>query len=379
MRGIREVREVCAVREREAREVVGAETENLMSHDLSTEPMMPSPKGSSTPEEGELLKQIKELQKANKKAEREIGRLMKTLDQEKTIAITRANQQVARTQSQRESARYLKLLLTSSQSSILLLDRGERLAYFTEYFLHITGLAREEVNMQPIRDVLAKFLDDDAYHVIEQILDEAAQKNNTFVEELWVDRRGVDKRRKYVINVSPMFNEAGKNEGMLLLFHDVTDLEHAREEAEAANRAKSEFLSNMSHEIRTPINAITGMTTIGLNAATIERKDYAFTKVKDASAHLLGVINDVLDMSKIEVNKFELAPTYYRFKDMIQRVSDLMSFKANERNQRFTIRMDEHIPPLVFGDEQRLSQVLVNLLSNAIKFTPEEGAVSLEV
>jgi PAS domain S-box-containing protein len=359
--------------------MLGAETENLMSCDVPTAPPTPSPAEPLTFENSELLDQIKELQKANRKAEREIGRLMKALDQEKTIATSRANQQVARTQAQRESARYLKLLLTSSQSSILLLDRGERLTYFTEHFLRITGLAREEINMQPVRDVLARFLDDDAYHVIGQILDEAAQKNNTFVEELWVDGRNDDKRRKYVINVSPMFNEAGKNEGMLLLFHDVTDLEYAREEAEAANRAKSEFLSNMSHEIRTPLNAITGMTTIGLNAATIERKDYAFAKVKDASIHLLGVINDVLDMSKIEVNRFELAPTYYRFRDMIRRVNDLIRFKANERNQQFGIRVDDRIPALVFGDEQRLSQVLVNLLSNAVKFTPEEGAISLEV
>lgn len=338
-----------------------------------------APTESSIPEINELLDQIRELQKANKKAEREIGRLMKAVGQEKTIATARANQQVARTQGQRESARYLELLLTNSKSSILLLDRGERLAYFTEHFLSVTGLTTEEVSMRPVREVLAGFLDDDAYQAIERILDEATQRDGTLVEELWVGRHSLNERKKYIINLSPMFSETGINEGMLLLFHDVTDLERAREEAESANRAKSEFLSNMSHEIRTPLNAIVGMTTIGLEAATIERKDYAFAKIKDASGHLLGVINDVLDMSKIEANKFELAPTQYRFRDMVQRVDDLMRFRARECNQQFTIRVDDCIPLLVFGDEQRLSQVLVNLLSNAIKFTPEGGVVSLEV
>jgi PAS domain S-box-containing protein len=330
------------------------------------------------PENSELLDQIKELQRANKKAEREIGRLIKALNQEKTIAVSRANQQVARTQAQRESARYLRLLLTSSQSSILLLDRGERLAYFTDYFLRMSGLTRDEVNLQPVRELLAKFLDEAACHVMEEILDEASQRNATYIRDLWVDKGDADARQKYVVNVSPMFSDAGENEGMLLLFHDVTDLEHAREEAEAANRAKSEFLSNMSHEIRTPMNAITGMTAIGLNATTLERKDYAFDKVKDASVHLLGVINDVLDMSKIEANKFELAPTQYRFRDMMQRVGDLMRFKTNERDQQFAVRVDDRIPALLLGDEQRLSQVLVNLLSNAVKFTPEGGSISLE-
>jgi PAS domain S-box-containing protein len=335
--------------------------------------------GASPPETDELLAQIKELQKANRKAEREIGRLTKAIDQEKTIATARANQQVARTQAQRERERYLKLLLANSQRSILLLDRGERLAYFAEHFLHISGLTADEVTMRPVREVFAKFLSDDDRLAIEQILDEAAQRGETLVKDLWIDAQNSGDARKYTISLSPMLNERGESEGMLLLFYDVTDLERAREQAEAANRAKSEFLSNMSHEMRTPLNAIIGMTTIGLGAHTIDRKNYAFTKVKEASTHLLGVINDVLDMSKIEANKFELASTSYWFRDMIQRVVDLMSFRVRERKQQFAVHIDDRIPALVYGDEQRLSQVMVNLLSNAIKFTPEGGSVSLAV
>ncbi len=97
-------------------------------------------------------------------------------------------------------------------------------------------------------------------------------------------------------------------------------LKEALNKAMEASKAKSEFLSNMSHEMRTPLNAITGMTTIGKNAKDVERKDYALDKIQDASTHLLGVINDVLDMSKIEANMLELSPVEFNFEKMLQKV-----------------------------------------------------------
>jgi len=159
---------------------------------------------------------------------------------------------------------------------------------------------------------------------------------------------------------------------------DITELISAKEQAEQGSRSKSAFLANMSHEIRTPMNAIIGMTVIGKSAEDIPRKDYCFEKIENASQHLLGVINDILDMSKIEANKFELSHEEFDFEKMLQRVVNIVAFRADEKNQKLTVHIDKSIPRTLIGDDQRLAQVITNLLGNAVKFTPEEGFVRLD-
>ncbi|MCL2548906.1 MAG: response regulator, partial [Symbiobacteriaceae bacterium] len=157
------------------------------------------------------------------------------------------------------------------------------------------------------------------------------------------------------------------------------ELATALEQARSASQAKTAFLSNMSHEIRTPINAIVGMTMIGKSAPSAEKKDYAFEKIETASSHLLGVINDVLDMSKIEAGKFELSNIPFDFEKMLQKVINVIGFRVNEKEQHLSVNLDPQIPQWVIGDDQRLAQVITNLLSNAVKFTPNEGMVSLNL
>jgi signal transduction histidine kinase/DNA-binding response OmpR family regulator/PAS domain-containing protein len=155
-------------------------------------------------------------------------------------------------------------------------------------------------------------------------------------------------------------------------------LKDALHRAMEASKAKGEFLSNMSHEMRTPLNAITGMTAIGKNAKDLERKDYALGKIQDASTHLLGLINDILDMSKIEANMLKLSSVEFSFEKSLKKVVGLVNFRVDEKRQKFTVRIDHAIPDNLLGDDQRLVQVIINLLGNAVKFTPEEGAIALD-
>jgi len=155
-------------------------------------------------------------------------------------------------------------------------------------------------------------------------------------------------------------------------------IDKARSKSDRESKHKSAFLANMSHEIRTPMNAIIGMTTIGKSAPDVMRKNHCFSKIEDASIHLLGVINDILDMSKIEANKFDLSPCEFNFEKMLQRIVNVVNFRIDQKLQKLTVFIDRNIPKSLIGDDQRLAQVITNLMGNAIKFTPEQGSIHVD-
>jgi signal transduction histidine kinase len=148
-------------------------------------------------------------------------------------------------------------------------------------------------------------------------------------------------------------------------------------EAEEANRVKSSFLSRMSHEMRTPMNAIIGMTGIAKASPVPAKKEDCLDRIQDAANHLLGVINDILDMSKIETGKLELFFDEFSLPELINRAVRLFSFKIGEKKQTVIIDLDEKLPRSIISDEQRITQVLANLVSNAVKFTPEQGTITV--
>jgi signal transduction histidine kinase/CheY-like chemotaxis protein len=147
--------------------------------------------------------------------------------------------------------------------------------------------------------------------------------------------------------------------------------------ANAASRAKSDFLAQMSHEMRTPMNAIIGIASILAESDDIDKHKDGMRKISSASAHLLGVINDILDMSKIEANKLELFSEPFDFRKMLSDVATVMLSGIENKRLAFTTQIDPDIPEWLHGDRQRLAQVVTNLISNAVKFTEEGGRVSL--
>ena len=174
--------------------------------------------------------------------------------------------------------------------------------------------------------------------------------------------------------------------GVLIIFilyyrlsqQQMYELDQARREAAKANKAKSEFLSSMSHDIRTPMNGIVGMTAIAMaNIDNTERVKDCLEKITLSSRHLLGLINDVLDMSKIESGKLSLNMSLLSLSKAMDSIVNIVQPQVKERQQHFDIFIQKIQSEEVYCDSVRLNQVLINLLSNALKFTPEGGVINV--
>ncbi len=176
--------------------------------------------------------------------------------------------------------------------------------------------------------------------------------------------------------------------GLLLIFllyyrmsqQQMCELDRARREATKANKAKSEFLSSMSHDIRTPMNGIVGMTAIAMaNIDDLARVKDCLGKITLSSRHLLGLINDVLDMSKIESGKLSLNLNQVSLREAMENIVNIVQPQVKARQQQFDIFIRDICSEDVYCDSIRLNQVLINLLSNAIKFTPERGMIHVSL
>ncbi|MDR1183574.1 MAG: PAS domain S-box protein, partial [Coriobacteriales bacterium] len=256
----------------------------------------------------------------------------------------------------------------TTPNAIALVDNDGRVLYLSDSFVRLVGLSDPE---EAIGRDIRELTDDEQFRA----LFVKVVRIRGYFEGTRLLRMGNSDKQRYFKVVADRFRD--ENEGIFVDITDITPIVEARIAAEDVSRAKSTFLANMSHEIRTPMNAIIGMTTIGAHANSLERKDYAFSRIKDASNHLLGVINDILDVSKIEADKLELSHDVFDFRKMLNRVTDIILFRMNEKDQHFSMECDPKIPQYLFGDDQRLAQIVANLLSNAVKFTPENGSITL--
>jgi len=185
------------------------------------------------------------------------------------------------------------------------------------------------------------------------------------------------------LEIQPVRNEAGVLENFIGVMADITtrveteqNLRRAKVEADAASRAKSEFLASMSHEIRTPMNGVIGMTSLLLDTKlNHEQRDFVST-IRSSGDALLTIINDILDFSKIESGKMELEHLPFDLSVCLEEALDLFSVAANQKKIELAYYIDDAVPAWIIGDVTRLRQVLVNLVNNAVKFTPA-GRISI--
>lgn len=191
--------------------------------------------------------------------------------------------------------------------------------------------------------------------------------------------------RFYEWQRSEIFDDNQRKAGILYRISDMTDnylytkqLIELKEDAERANEAKSSFLARMSHEIRTPINAVLGMNEMILRETEADNiREYAIN-IHNAGKTLLSIINDILDLSKIESSKMVITENDYMLGSMILDIENMIAMRAEEKNLTFRILADSKLPKNLHGDEMRVKQCIVNLLTNSVKYT-NEGSVTLEI
>jgi len=190
--------------------------------------------------------------------------------------------------------------------------------------------------------------------------------------------KGPDGIQHFLVDLVPDIGPGGQVLGTYLMAMNITDRKNSEQRADAASRAKSEFVANMSHEIRTPMNAVLGVAYLLANTPLDETQKEYVDMIRSSGNVLLGILNDVLDFSKIEAGRMELSPLAFRLGEVLDAISNVMSLNAGARNIGLSIAADDDVPQVLVGDAMRLQQILINLVGNAIKFT-EEGEVSLRV
>jgi PAS domain S-box-containing protein len=279
--------------------------------------------------------------------------------------------------------RHVRSALNTLAEGLLVLDRSERIVLANDAIASVLGRPAEELAGLRASKLPWRLPESDgpAIYPWTQALQEQRPQFNVMIHL----QTTTGEEKIYFVNCSPVLGHDGKYGGVLASFDDVTQLEEnkrelrkSKEEAESANRAKSEFLARMSHEIRTPMNAILGFTDVlrrGLGGDAEERQEYLNT-IYSSGQHLLNLINDILDLSKVEAGKLEVELVRSSLVQIVHEVVAVLRVRAQEKRLTLESVVASPLPESIMTDAVRLRQILMNLVGNAIKFT-EHGGVKI--
>jgi PAS domain S-box-containing protein len=280
-----------------------------------------------------------------------------------------------------EMHQLLALVASKTDNSVIIMDDAGCVEWVNDGFTATTGYELAEVRGQRLDQILKGPQTDPK--VLREIR-QALQLRHGLNREL-VRYRKTGRPYWELLSISPVIGESGAPARWVAIGTDVSTrreaieaLEQAKSSAEAASRAKSDFLANMSHEIRTPMNAIIGMTELALETdLTPEQREYMMT-ARDSAGSLMDLLNDILDLSKIEAGKLSIDSAPFDLSDVIQNTMMTFAHQAEQKGLKFTWHSQPSSPSRLVGDVTRVRQVLVNLVSNAIKFT-ERGEVVVDI
>ncbi|MDR1532313.1 MAG: response regulator [Clostridiales bacterium] len=331
-------------------------------------------------EHDKLIELVNTLSEENLKLRRKVHNMENNLARIRAVDLVRRAMMSIREAGQLKLEKYMRLLLDNSQNIILFFDQDMRLSYCTNCFLRVAGIERlEDIIGREMEEIFTRFSNERMLNDIKNMFDTVGKTFTPMVMDSRAepaDNSSEWLSRFYHVMMTPLLNETGGFDGLLLMYSDITDMQ-ARVLAEDTNTAKDYFIASVSHEIRTPLNVILGLAELELQARS-SHDTGNIEKIYAAGLTLLGLINDILDVSKIEAGRFELFAKPYDFPEMISETISLNVVRIASRPVSFNVEVDEDIPSQLFGDADRVKQILNNLLSNAFKFT-DEGIVTLKV
>jgi PAS domain S-box-containing protein len=280
-----------------------------------------------------------------------------------------------------EQMEKLAMIVERSNSSMAIGDADGNLIWVNGAFTKMNGYTLEEVAGKKAGHILQGVGTDQ--EVVKKIGKAIKDKEEVRVEILNYKKSGegywVD------LNIQPVFDEKGTLINYIAMHDNITErkrlikeIEFAKDAAETANKAKSEFLANMSHEIRTPMNAIIGFSDLLYNSIENKKQKSQIDSIRTSSKNLLRIINDILDLSKIEAGKMQMLYEPVNLRASVKEIENMFMLKIKEKKLEFVLEYDESIPQTVIIDEIRLRQILFNLIGNSVKFT-ESGLVKLAI